>query len=394
MITRQKRFGFALLIIIVFFTMVEGAARLIWWRRAAEAFSATARRGEELLRNDAIHYMKQADPLYGYRLKPGFSQGDIFVNSQGFGQREVIPQERTPGLLRLAALGDSTTMGHDVDKGNYLVYLRRLLAERAREGHAGVEVINAGVPGWVSDQVALHAEHELAAFRPDIAILYVGGNDFQAYDPYGEYALSSFFESYIGGSKYHWQALSHCKSLVLLNALYGKYCVPRTAEPAPAKCKNASPEQLYRFLVQNLERIVTAFRGSNPNVQVCLCTLAARWPYLAPEEFREHAPIWWIKDHQLTCAEAIQCLARFNTVLRNYAASRGLLLIDTDAALAQLDRSRVQTDSFHFNNVGYELLAEIMYETLRQAGVIHGAKSPRRAELLSKFAQPSSGNSD
>ena len=68
-------------------------------------------------------------------------------------------------------MGESTTQGHSTDVGNYPVYLKATLEQRAR-GYAAVEIINAGVSGWTSDQLALRAERQLAAYRPDIVVLY------------------------------------------------------------------------------------------------------------------------------------------------------------------------------------------------------------------------------
>ncbi len=197
-----KRILFAVVTLCLLAVAMEGTARLVWKRLAARAFAATQQRGEELLANDAIQFLKRPDPLYGFILKSGLHETAIVTTAEGFAQRESVPLERTPGTLRLAAMGESTTMGQNVDHGNYPSYLRKLLSQ---QGQRGVEVINAGVAAWVSDQVALRAENQVAAYQPDIVILYVGWNDFQAYDPYRPAPDRSFFYSYCGGSKYQAQ---------------------------------------------------------------------------------------------------------------------------------------------------------------------------------------------
>ncbi len=389
-----KRLLFSIITVLLVAAAIEGAARIVWWRLASRAFDQTRRRGEKLITGDpaAINFMKQPDGLYGYTLKPGFSQGGAVVNSQGFAQREVVPLERTPGALRVAALGESTTQGHNVDKGSYPTYLHHRLAASGR-GYTGVEVINGGVAGWISDQVALRAEHQIAAFKPDIVVLYVGWNDFQAYDPYNAPRQVSAFETFHGGSPLHVYAASTLKSVALLSALYQKTSVRNGSKSAGARSEDATPEEVYRFYLRSFDRIVAAFRHANPNVRIASCTLVGRWPLDSEEDFAsKNGRTWWMTSHKLTREDAADRLRHFNALIRRYAADHGLVLIDAAAAFEGLDRSRLQWDFAHMSFEGYELLAETMYEALRQAGTIQGDESQRRLELMVKYA--SVNNSD
>ena len=78
-------------------------------------------------------------------------------------------------------------------------------------------------------------------------------------------------------------------------------------------------------------------------------------------------------------------LARFNDLIRDYAESRDLLLIDAAAAFSTLDRAMLQTDFAHLSAEGYELLAEVIYAGLRRGGYVRGETSPRFAELRDKY---------
>jgi lysophospholipase L1-like esterase len=329
-------------------------------------------------------------PLYGYVLKPGFESEHLYVNAQGFAQRDLVPLGRSPGVVRLAAMGESTTHGHiDVDKGCYPTYLRQMIAESGR-GYRGVEVINAGVAGWLSDQVALRAEHEIAAYRPDVVVLYVGWNDFQIYDPYLGAPPLSGFQTHFQGSRWHAQAVYQFKSVALLAAAYQKYCCHDTAAQAPSPSLDTPLEDLYRFYLQNLDRIVKAYRQANPQVHVALCTLVGEWPYGTQEEYATRGRVGWMILHEVTKEAAAEHLRRFNGVIRKYAAEHDLLLIDAAAAFEELDRSRLHIDFAHLTFEGYELLAEVMVEALRQAQVIQAHERPRRAELLTKYRRGTS----
>src|SRR5262249_42096636 len=159
--------------------------------------------------------------IYGWTLRPNSQEGDVFINAQGFHQRDTIPLQRRSGYFRVACLGESTTFGSTIDRtrqNSYPSYLRQILETNGR-GFQGSEVINAGVPGWVSDQIALRAEHELGAFRPDAVILYVGWNDFQFYDPFSPPATMSYFEHQYGRTIWKQYATLWLKSVALLSAL-------------------------------------------------------------------------------------------------------------------------------------------------------------------------------
>lgn len=383
---RLKKVIFALLPALLLLAVAEGAARVVWWRLEKQALALNHKRGEELFADPKlINYCMVPDEDYMYVLKRGASGPGWSVNAQGFPQPDEVPLERTPGVLRVLALGESTTMGHFGADGNYPSHLRRILATNAPE-YRGVESINGGVAGWVSDQLALRSERELAAYCPDVVILYAGWNDFSVYDPYGPPPTVSWFQPNSWGLLGR-RGGSVLKSVALLSALYQKYRAEHEARPVVDAGKKGKPEETYRFFLANLDRIVAAYRKAYPPAALCLCTLAGRWPQESEEEYRrlDAGRTLWMQKHDLAHEQAAEALRDFNALLRRYAAEHGLLLIDVAAAFDGLDRGRLQTDYCHMVFEGYELMAEVMYERLREAGVVRGQPSPRRAELLAKY---------
>jgi len=97
----------------------------------------------------------------------------IRSNARGLRERE-IPHERTPGLLRILAVGDSGLVGFEVAAED--VFTR--VAERALldAGHR-VEFVNAGCRGYGTDQALLFLEDEGLAYRPDVVLYWFGPND-------------------------------------------------------------------------------------------------------------------------------------------------------------------------------------------------------------------------
>jgi lysophospholipase L1-like esterase len=379
----SKRLTFAAVTLLLLLVTAEGLGRLIWWRLEARALDRRAERGEIQLRNDAINFMKQADRLYGYVLRPGFERGGHVINAEGFAQRETVGVDRRPGTLRVVAMGESTTQGHHTDVGNYPVYLKAALKERAR-GYADIEMINAGVSGWTSDQLALRAERQLRAYRPDIVVLYAGWNDFQSYNPYRPAPARSWFEEAYGvvapGDRLG------LRSVQLLSAAYTSVSTRvagkirslgiRGAEPPPAA------GDVYRFYRASLHRIVDAYRQEDPGVRIAICTLVGRWPMAPPEDTSDPG---WIKERRLGPAEAAAAVDRFNDLIREYARAQGLILIDTAAAFASLDRQALMWDFAHMHAEGYELLALVIYDGLVRAGAVAGAPSPRAEALMVKY---------
>lgn len=381
--TRRRKVVFAFLTVLLFVAMVEGGAQLYWWRMQSDVFASVTKNSEALLRNDAINFMKQIHPIYGYVLKPGQYSQAMYVNDQGFMQRDVVPLARKEDQVRIIAMGESTTQGHDVDIGNYPAHLRRLLT-RHQVKFKSVEVINAGVAGWVSDQVMLRAEREMAAYRPDIVILYVGWNDFQSYDPLGTPPIQSYFTQAYGATRIFLEQ-SGLKSLVLLSTAYS-LLTQKSTGVSNEKSVSGDLESTYRFYFENIDRIIRAYKRENPNVVIAMCTLASRWPQGTRHQFEErNGHVWWMEVHKLGPGDAKSSLNRFNDLIRQFAQSQGLVVVDIDQAFENLDRGALFLDFAHLHPEGYELFAEVMYETLRQAKVITGDPSPRREELFHRY---------
>jgi hypothetical protein len=91
------------------------------------------------------------------------------INRHGLRDRE-IPHERTGGF-RILVLGDSFTAAMQVEQeATFVKLLERRLAASAPLG-SGVEVLNAGVSGWGTDNALLFFQHEGWRYRPDLVLL-------------------------------------------------------------------------------------------------------------------------------------------------------------------------------------------------------------------------------
>ena len=111
---------------------------------------------------------------------PGVFDVTLTINSQRFRGQRVYETQPGRGVLRIAALGDSFTLGAGAnDDEAYPAQLERILQERLhRDGaHRVAEVINAGATGTGTGEQALWYTAWVRAFHPQIVVLTVVSND-------------------------------------------------------------------------------------------------------------------------------------------------------------------------------------------------------------------------
>ena len=114
----------------------------------------------------------QPDTELIYAMRPG---GAIDTNSLGLRGPEIF---EATGKVRLIALGDSYTYGHQLDyESSYPALLEERLNRRGPPTENGFEVINAGVPGYNVDQAYALFTRRLAGLNPDWLVLIIEPKD-------------------------------------------------------------------------------------------------------------------------------------------------------------------------------------------------------------------------
>lgn len=117
----------------------------------------------------------------------------ISINEQGIRGPAFAPKP-TPGVLRIAALGDSFTFGQgvEIEESFPSVMGRELEAAGQR-----TEVLNFGVPGHATPQEVALVKDRVADVEPDLVLIHVFANDLTSEESNCEYgqggnALSAF----------------------------------------------------------------------------------------------------------------------------------------------------------------------------------------------------------
>jgi hypothetical protein len=122
----------------------------------------------------------EIDPATGLRIPvPNGHFGPIHINSFGF-RGPAIAQKKSPGGLRIAFLGGSTTFCGEVssDAMTWPALVQKALHERWPG--LSIDYINAGVPGYTIRSLLPALEKRVAQFKPDIIVIYEAVNDLSA----------------------------------------------------------------------------------------------------------------------------------------------------------------------------------------------------------------------
>ena len=106
----------------------------------------------------------------------------FLLNTNSDGMRTTLAKKRTPGVLRVALMGDSTTFGWGVDDGytlgDSLGRSLNSLSARWAGGARKVELLNAAQSGYTTTQVAWLFEKVVAKYRPDWVLVFVPLHDY------------------------------------------------------------------------------------------------------------------------------------------------------------------------------------------------------------------------
>jgi lysophospholipase L1-like esterase len=149
----------------------EGVLRLAGYRYQVETV-AFRFLGPDLLALPEV----TRDRWLFWRLKPGAAEvgvpeGSGVTNAAGF-RGPQVPVGRTPGVARIACLGDSITYGVGVTFDR--TYAGRAARTLEHRRGAPVEVVDAGCPGYSSYQGLRLVESDIVRLAPEVATLMFG----------------------------------------------------------------------------------------------------------------------------------------------------------------------------------------------------------------------------
>ena len=291
-------------------------------------------------------------------------------NSLGYRSPERAV-ERAPGVVRILCAGGSTTFDIAAlgDAGTWPWRLESLLAGAADDGHGaqegqGVEVWNAGFPGWTSLENLISLVQRDLRLEPDVLIFFQGINDLQPaahqpFDPGYELGHAGVARRALGLelSAMHWSDRS-----LLLEQLRDWIQGPedpwsRLKVPTPpGKRAGVLPDEAIQTFRRNVRSVISVAQGHG--IRVVLVTQPLRIRTQSRQADLDYLAGWLLG---LEPEVAGQELERLNDVLRAMGEQDpGVTVWDAAAAVDWQDRHFA--DPMHFSASGSELFASALAE--------------------------------
>jgi lysophospholipase L1-like esterase len=127
-------------------------------------------------RPDSMGQWRMTPNLNAHRMEGMREAHDFTISTNLDGLRTRLPHARTPDTFRVALMGDSTVFGWGVADSESIAAVAE--AEFHRRGLTHVEVLNAGQPGYSTGMAGWLFKEALAAYQPDLTIVFVSMHDF------------------------------------------------------------------------------------------------------------------------------------------------------------------------------------------------------------------------
>ncbi|MBK7644921.1 MAG: hypothetical protein IPJ19_18075 [Planctomycetes bacterium] len=319
-----------------------------------------AERIEQLTTHTSTRGRFASHPYLPFALAPGFED----INSLGYRGPEIA-RLKPAGVRRLACIGASTTYGLNVsaEEAN-----PARLGELLKQKYGAWEVINAGVPGWMSTESLVDLELRVLPLQPDVVVILQGRNELfpQAYNgfqpdyshfrrPGFNYTVSNYghkelfrwshlamLACTLRGERFGWSEKAE-------HPLYGGIVWENRPTTDEAERNLQDPARM-STLRSDLESMIEVCKARG--ILVVVCTIAFRPEKLAMDEL---AP-----DPRIAPVLAQQ-VERNNQLAREVAARLGAALADT-ARLGE--RPELFTDDCHMTAEAHQLFAQIAYDAL------------------------------
>lgn len=174
----MKKTLFVLVAVMVILIAADRICK-IYEKKAAQAETIVSISSNPVLTQAQLKDYKNATtfrllPYTVFGLKPNFRSDTVNINSEGLRGPEIGP--KLPGSYRIAVVGGSAVFGGEVptDDSTFTGLLEKKLN---REGRARFDVINAGVPAYVSMQEVILLADRVIGYNPDVIVIFDGFND-------------------------------------------------------------------------------------------------------------------------------------------------------------------------------------------------------------------------
>jgi lysophospholipase L1-like esterase len=300
----------------------------------------------------------------------------VHVNKHGFRGADV-EIKKPPGLFRIIVVGGSTVFDTGVTRDDRAWPARMERWLECLAPGTDVQVINAGVPGYVMMDNLIRLQAELYEFQPDLLILYQAHNDLIA-------ALHRIHEGYRGMQRPRqiqpvapWTQWLGDNSLLYTKLKARLKILQRQGTAANARATQSA--SIY-------EQSVTAGAARHAKDLRSFLAVASAFgiPVVVPEILHadDGAPLkpgsemhqMWLRAVGVPPLHLLNGYAQYEAVSRQVATERGALYMPTKTFDLQSLRWYADGDPVHFNDAGADRMAARMAQALIEGSLITGAK--------------------
>jgi lysophospholipase L1-like esterase len=289
------------------------------------------------------------DPVTGLSIPPpSRDTGAIRIDSRGF-RGDEIATPKPAGRIRVAFLGASTTFCAEASSNAATWPSLVIDALRAAYPRADIDSVNAGVAGYVLDNMQKNLELRVAPLEPDVVVYYEATNDLtkwtrESAQVQGVYTGHSDSEGWLSQTSLAWHLVE--KNLMVR---------ARQKEAAAAAGRLVwDEEQVVAPFRERLDRLVRRAREIAPCVTLVTFSQAARAGQDAAQQSAAcitHAYYMPYISH----AVLVQGFAAYNRVIREIAREQGAGLVEGEDAIPA--EREYFADSVHFTDAGCRLQA-------------------------------------
>lgn len=200
---------------------------------------------------------------------------EITTNSIGFRHGE-LSQEKPENTCRIIMVGGSVVFFGHTNETTIPAFLAKKLQEKTPLKK--VEVVNAGIPNFISDQELVLITTKLIDLNPDIIIVFDGFNDFMIPTTYESrigypYKFQALELAWIDNKKImrrlldlplleHIKAGSHFLHLYYPNWSYISLLRDMGKTKAAPKAESPSPQELSAHLIVNWQKMARILRAN------------------------------------------------------------------------------------------------------------------------------------
>jgi hypothetical protein len=344
--------GISLLLMLI---LGEGAVRLRAWMKYGAVGAAI------------LDEMTVLDPASKLRVpRPGYrSTGrntSISINSLGFRGEDITPA-KPPRTVRIACVGASTTFSADVSNDN-ATWPARLQETLQREyPDVTIQVINAGVPGFVITESAQNIRTRVLPLDPDLVIYYEANNDI-ALDT-RTLAVSQGLVDVSKGRLV--EANRWLTRHSLLVDLVEKNAMILSVTDQPAGKVTSLPKDLPSRFIGELSGIEDELRSRN--IPLLLSTFVVKYRRDQPRETQlANANLAFFYMPWMTIDSMLDAIDEYNAAIVEFGRSHNVPVVD--------DRTFIPADSQHFvdwahmTDAGCLRMAERFHKFLQRSGLM------------------------